>query len=72
MTAQCSAEFLRQAIERNYYKQAFKAMNQKRLGEKNEGNNRLAAEANRSRLRWLSMDTRRTTYQLEQSWRHVI
>lgn len=38
MTAQCSSEFLRQSITeenaRDYYKQAFKQMNQKRLGEK--------------------------------------
>lgn len=37
MTAQCSAEFMRTAITedhaREYYKQAFKAMSQKRLGE---------------------------------------
>jgi hypothetical protein len=37
MTAQCSSEFLRQAItEENaqgYYKQAFKQMSRKRLGE---------------------------------------
>ncbi|MFC6545246.1 hypothetical protein [Cohnella cellulosilytica] len=38
MTAQCSAEFLRDSVTeenaRGYYKQAFKAMSQKRLGEK--------------------------------------
>lgn|GEM_PF-3646078 len=40
MTAQCSSEFLRQAITeenaRGYYKQAFKAMSQKRLGEREQ------------------------------------
>ncbi|MFC4305771.1 hypothetical protein [Cohnella boryungensis] len=38
MTAQCSAEFLWQSITeenaRGYYKQAFKAMSRKRLGER--------------------------------------
>jgi hypothetical protein len=37
MTAQCSADFLRTAITeahaKEYYKQAFKVMNKKRLGE---------------------------------------
>lgn len=37
MTAQCSSEFLRDAITeenaRGYYKQAFKQMSRKRLGE---------------------------------------
>jgi len=41
MTAQCSSEFLRQAITednaRDYYKQAFKEMSRKRLGEKPNG-----------------------------------
>jgi hypothetical protein len=38
MTAQCSSEFLRDAITeenaRGYYKQAFKQISQKRLGER--------------------------------------
>jgi hypothetical protein len=40
MTAQCSSEFLRQAITeenaRGYYKQAFKQMSRKKIGEARE------------------------------------